>query len=95
VRAQLHSARAALAQAQQRVRLVPVSVTVAGDEQPDSGGWSFSDALDDAGHVLTVAAGVILISAAVLAPVALLAALVALAWRLIVRRGRERALDEG
>jgi hypothetical protein len=56
------------------------------------GGWGVGDALHDAGKVLTVAAGVLLIALAVLAPIALIALLVWSLNRFRVRRLRERAL---
>ena len=96
VEAQLDAAQDDLGAAQQRVHLVPVTVTVSSDESvtsDDDGDWGLGDALDDAGKVLTVAGGVLLISAAVLLPLALL---VAVAWwlaELARRRARERALD--
>jgi Domain of unknown function (DUF4349) len=58
----------------------------------DKGGWGVGDALHDAGHVLTIAAGVLLIGLAVLAPFALFALLFWLGNRFRVRRLRERAL---
>lgn len=59
----------------------------------NSGGdWNVSDAIHDAGHILTVAAGVLLIALAVLAPIALIALLLRSLNRFRVRRLRERAL---
>jgi hypothetical protein len=58
----------------------------------DDSGWSVGDALHDAGHILTVAAGALLIGLAVLAPIALLALLFWSLNRFRVRRLRERAL---
>jgi hypothetical protein len=97
VEAQLAHARDDLGAAQQRVRLVPVSVTVTGDgaDQRDDGSWGIGDAFDDAKRIVTVAAGVALVTTAVLLPVALMAALFAAAWRAWITRQRERALDEG
>ncbi len=60
------------------------------------GGWGIDDAFHDAGHILAIAAGVILVGLAVLAPLALIACLAWLAWlaqRLWLRARRERALD--
>jgi hypothetical protein len=57
-----------------------------------SGDWSVGDALHDAGHILTIAAGILLIALAVLAPIALILLLVWLANRFRVRRLRERTL---
>ena len=56
-------------------------------------GWGVSDALDDAGRILAVAAGVTVIALAILGPLALIAFLVWLAHRTLVRRSREHALD--
>jgi hypothetical protein len=56
------------------------------------GGWSIGDALHDAGKVLTVAAGVLLIALAVLAPIALIALLIWSLNRFRLRRLRERTL---
>jgi hypothetical protein len=58
----------------------------------DDSGWSVGDALHDAGHILTVAAGVLLIALAILAPIALIALLFWSLNRFRVRRLRERAL---
>jgi hypothetical protein len=58
----------------------------------DDSGWSVGDALHDAGHILTVAAGVLLIALAILAPIALIALLLWSVNRFRVRRLRERAL---
>jgi hypothetical protein len=64
---------------------------VAPPSKNDSG-WSVGDALHDAGHILTVAAGVLLIALAILAPIALIALLFWSLNRFRVRRLRERAL---
>jgi hypothetical protein len=94
VRARLADAHQDLDRAQQRVHLVPVGVTIAADgEASASGDWTLGDALDDAGRVLTVTAGVALVAGAALLPLALLAALVASGRREWVRRQRDRALD--
>ena len=94
VQAQLASAHDDLARAQQRVQLVPVSVTITADSKADSGGaWTIGDAFHDAGRVLTVTAGVALVGGAALLPFALLVALGAAGRRQWVRRQRNRALD--
>jgi hypothetical protein len=94
---QLSAARRDLARAQQRVQLVPVTVSIVSDPGADAADdddkWGIDDALDDAGDVLSAAAGIALITGAVLAPLALIALIAALAWRIAVRRGRNRALD--
>ena len=76
VQAQLNAAEEDLGAAQRRVQLVPVSVTIDADHalagDGDGGGWSLGDAVDDAGKVLSVTAGVLVVSAAVLGPLAIL-----------------------
>jgi hypothetical protein len=54
--------------------------------------WTPGDALGDAGRVLEVVAGVLLIAGAVLLPVAVLIVLAVLAGRVVRHRRRERAL---
>jgi hypothetical protein len=80
------------------VHLVPVSVTIDADRalagDGGGGGWGLGDAVDDAGKVLAVTAGVLLVSAAVLGPLAILAALIWLGVRALTRLRRERALDQ-
>jgi len=98
VEEQLSAAQEDLGAAQRRVHLVPVSVTIDADralaDGGDAGGWSLGDAVDDAGKVLSVTAGVLLVSAAVLGPLAILAALIWLVARTLARLRRERALDQ-
>jgi hypothetical protein len=98
VEAQLSAAEDDLGAAQRRVHLVPVSVTIDADRalagEGDAGGWSLGDAVGDAGKVLAVTAGVLLVSAAVLGPLAILAALIWLVTRTLARLRRERALDQ-
>ena len=93
VRAQLDGAQRDLATAEQRVDLVPVTVTVSTDEPVDDGNWSLDEALDDTVDVLTTVAGILLVSAAVLLPLGLIALLAALVWRRGLSRRREQALD--
>jgi len=62
------------------------------DESSGGGAWGIDDALHDAGHVLTVAAAVILIALAVLGPIALIALLAWLTHRAWLRRERRRVL---
>ena len=57
-------------------------------------GWTLGDAVGDAGKVLSVTAGVLLVSAAVLGPLAILAVLIWLVARTLARLRRERALDQ-
>ncbi|MBS1892397.1 MAG: DUF4349 domain-containing protein [Actinobacteria bacterium] len=56
------------------------------------GSWGVGDALHDAGHILTIAAGVALIGLAILGPIALIALAFWLANRFRIRRLRERTL---
>jgi hypothetical protein len=58
----------------------------------DSGSWGVGDALHDAGHILAVAGGVVIIGLAVLGPIALILLAAWLLNRFRVRRLRERAL---
>jgi hypothetical protein len=96
VNTQLVAARNDLAEAQQRVHLVPVTVSIVSQEgaDADDGGWSVDDAIDDAGDVLSTIAGIAIVAGAVLLPLALIGALFALAWRASANRSRERALDD-
>jgi Domain of unknown function (DUF4349) len=103
--AQIHDAEASISSDEASLRSLnnqvdysQVNLTINGGAQPvpvqsGPGGFTLGRAAHDAGRVLTVAAGVALIAAAGLLPVALLGALgwsVAAALR---RRRREQALD--
>jgi hypothetical protein len=90
---QLDRDKAELRQLERRAKYATVDVTVVSDSSGGDG-WTFSDAVHDAGDVLRYAAGITVVSAAVLLPVALLAALVSLVWHARVRRSREAALGE-
>ena len=92
--------RTALKRVDNRARYANVAVTLVADPSAgaaggkhDDGTWSPGDALADAVRVLEVAAGVLLVGLAVLAPLALLAAVLLAGRHVAVRRGRERALD--
>jgi hypothetical protein len=96
VESQLANARDQFGHLQKRIRLVPVSVEIQGQAGVDSGGggsWSIGDAFHDAGRVLTVIAGILLISAAVLVPLGLIVAVAWLTARAVIRRRREDALE--
>jgi hypothetical protein len=90
-------ARADLARVDNRARFSNVTVTLEADpsaaDRADDGTWSPGDAARDALRVLEVAAGVLLLVAAIALPLGLLAVLGILAARASRRRGRERALD--
>jgi uncharacterized protein DUF4349 len=93
---QLADAKDRLGHVQQRIHLVPVTVEILAQKGvggAGGGSWGIGDALHDAGRVLVVIGGVLLISAAVLGPIALLAALGWFGARAILRLRRERALD--
>ena len=64
----------------------------AGDDD-DSSGWTPGDAWRDAGRILEVSAGVLMIAAALALPIGLVALLLWLAMRQAAQRRRERALD--
>ena len=95
---QIVDAQNELAEVSNRAQLADVSVVItsdgaqAGDDEDE--GWSFGDALGDAGRVLEVGAGVALISAAVLLPLAIIGAIAYITVAAMNRRARERALDE-
>jgi Domain of unknown function (DUF4349) len=96
VNANLVAARNDLAEAQERVHFVPVSVSILSEEgaNSDDGGWSVGDAIDDAGDVLSTVAGIAIVAGAALLPLALIGAIFAIAWRASANRSRERALDD-
>jgi Domain of unknown function (DUF4349) len=87
------SDREAFASISKRGSNANVEVSVIGDAHASSGGLSVSRGLHDAGDVLCVSLAVLLIALAVLVPLAILAALLSLAWRSSRRRLRERALS--
>ncbi len=93
---QLAAARDRYGQVKDRIRMVPVSVQIQGQAGVDSGGggaWSIGDAFHDAGRVLTVMAGILLISLAVLVPIGLIGGLAWLTARAVIRKRREDALE--
>ena len=88
-------ARRELRTLRERVAFSSVSVTVepgAAGKQ-DGGGWSLGDAVGDAVSVLGAVAGAAIVGLAVTLPAGLLAFVAWLAYRAVVRRRRERALD--
>jgi uncharacterized protein DUF4349 len=93
-----HAARLAaqLGHLHRRADLSRVSLRIetGAAEEPSTGGgaWGIDDAMHDAGHVLTIAAAVTLITLAVLGPIALIAFLAWLTHRAWVRRERRRVL---
>jgi hypothetical protein len=93
VQNQIAQANAEFENIQRRARQSSVTLQITSDGASE-GDWSLEDALDDAGRVLTVGAGIALISGAVLLPLALIAAIAYLVIGASRRRARERALDE-
>jgi hypothetical protein len=86
--------RAEFERLRNRVNRAKVSVTVESTgRRKEAGAWTPGDALDDAGRVLEVAAGVAVVTLAVAAPLALLALLAWIPARIARRRRREGALD--
>ena len=97
VNRQIADAKNELAQVENRAQFATVTIVITSEgagTSDDDGGWSFGDALDDAGKVLEVGAGVALISAAVLLPLAIIAAIAYFVVSAANRRARERALDK-
>jgi hypothetical protein len=78
-------------QRQGRFATVQVDVTSNGPDEDD--GWTLGEALDDAGRVIEVIGGIILVSLAVLVPLALVAAVAWLIAARTQRYRREQALD--
>jgi Domain of unknown function (DUF4349) len=93
-RGRLAAMRSALQGLERRVNLSRVSLRIEGGSPGvgDGGSWGVSDALDDAGRILAIAAGVTLIGLAFFVPVALLALLTYLARRIWIQRSRDQAL---
>jgi hypothetical protein len=94
IRASLDHLRERGAMSEVTVRIVTshgAGATPPAAEESD-GSWGVGDALHDAGHILTIAAGIVLIGLAFLAPIALIALLFWLGNRFRVRRLRERTL---
>ena len=92
---EIAAARRRLARVNNQANFADVSVTLAprGAADDDEGAWTPADAFRDALRVLEVVAGVAVIAAAVLLPLALIWLLIWAARRSMTRRGRERALD--
>ena len=78
---------------QRRAALSTVTLQIT-SEGADESDWSFDEAIDDAGRVLEVGAGIALIAGAVLLPLALVGAIIYFVMSAARNRARERALDE-
>ncbi|HEU4705980.1 MAG TPA: DUF4349 domain-containing protein [Solirubrobacterales bacterium] len=71
---------------------VALRIETGSSESSGGGAWGIDDALHDAGHVLTVAAAVMLVALAALGPIALIALIAWLTHRAWVRRERRRVV---
>lgn len=108
IRARLRLARqdiarqeASLRAARARADRATIAVTITGSDggsagpgaTDDDGSWSLGDALRDAGRLLEVAAGALVVGAAAALPLLILGFGALLAARTVARRRRERGLD--
>jgi hypothetical protein len=95
----ISSGESALSALNHRIAFSNISLTISAGAQPPvvsthhSSGFTLRRAAHDAGRVLVVVAGVMLIALAVLLPVAALAALAWWVGGMVTHRRRERALD--
>lgn len=96
VNTEIAARRGELAGLRERTSFSRLSVTLeseSSDETGDDGTWTPSDALHDAIRILEVAAGIALVTLAVIAPLALLGVFAGWGVRRARRRRREQALD--
>jgi hypothetical protein len=99
VSGEIAAAKRDLRNVKRRASYSTISVQLLADRNPssaaddDSSGWTPSDAWRDAGRILEVSAGVLMIAAALALPIGLVLLLVWLAMRQAAQRRRERALD--
>ncbi len=95
----IQSYRTSLAKVVRRAQFAQVSVTLTAKPKKnvvgpaEDGKWTPADAIRDAGRVLEVAAGVVVVVGSVLLPLGLLTLLALLAQRFTGKRGRDRVLD--
>lgn len=95
-RREISRAESAFENIARRARLSDLSLTIEGDPGADDGtdeGRTFGDWLDDTASVLRDLAGVLLISAAILVPLAIITALGWFGVAILRRRRREAALE--
>jgi hypothetical protein len=90
--------RSQLSDLRRRTNFAHVSLRITTSESgspssDEDGSWGVGSALDDAGRILDVAAGVALVGLAVLAPIALIVLLARLARRRWLNASRQRALN--
>ena len=96
VRNEIAHAQGKLGHLQQRVAVVPVHVSVVAKGSGGTGGddgFDIGDAVHDAGRVLEVVVGILLVSLAVAVPFGLIAGIAWFAISRTRRSRRERALD--
>ncbi len=101
VSGQIASAKRDLRSVKRRASYSTIAVQLLADrragssasDDDDESGWTPGDALRDAGRILEVSAGVLVVAGALALPVGLVALLVWLAMRQAAQRRRERALD--
>jgi hypothetical protein len=91
-------AERAVASLGQEVSFATVELSVEGSRRSGAAAvpgdrWTPADALGDAGRVLEVIAGVLVIALAIALPLAILAVLAGFGNRVVTRRRRERALE--
>ena len=80
---------------ERQVALTPVNVVVETDANGSGvSGWDLGDAVDDAGNLLAISAGVALIALAVAIPIGLMVLIALAVNRAWLRRSRDRALRD-
>ena len=83
---------------ERKANFTPVAVNVVTDQSTDSdegdSAWGIGDAVDDAGHMLGIAAGVALIALEIAIPIAIMVLIALAVNRAWVRHSRRRALEE-
>lgn len=89
----LEAAKRDLERVSNRASFSTITVTLRSERGAGEGAWSPGDAFDDATRILEIAAGVLMIAAAVLLPPAILIALARAVSRRTLRLRRERALE--
>jgi hypothetical protein len=97
-RSDLRWAETRLNQLERRADYTPVAVRVetGGDSvSDDESSWGLSDAIDDAGKLLGIAAGVTLLALAVAIPIGIVVLIALAINRAWVRHSRRRALEAG
>lgn len=91
---EIAAARRSLNALRERVSYASVTVAIAADDSESGGGSTLGDALDDAQSILGTSLAVALVSFAVLIPLSIILLAGWFAVRRVVRRQRERALDD-